>query len=122
MARRKSLSKAYRDYAKKMKNLTPDEKEKLETVKKLALELLKEHNLSHYNFIFGYGWAYGGRCTDKTIIIQYIHALLDSMEEIKHTILHEIAHAIVGVDVGHHIEWQNKAKELGVKFYIKYRK
>ena len=63
MARGKSMSKAYREFEKKMKNLTPDEKEKLETVEKLAKELMKEHNVLHYNFRFGYGWTYAGKCS-----------------------------------------------------------
>jgi len=122
MARRKSLSKAHREFVKKMKNLKPDEKEKLETVEKLALELMKEHNVSHYNFKFGYGWTYAGMCTEISIIVQYNFVLKHNIEEIKNTVLHEIAHAIVGPGVGHHIEWQNKAKELGVKFHKNYRK
>jgi len=71
MTRGKSISKAYRDYAKKMKNLTPDEKEKLETVEKIAKELMKEYGVEHLNFRFGYGWTYAGKCSATKMTIQY---------------------------------------------------
>lgn len=122
MARGKSISKAYRDYAKKMKNLTPDEKEKLEAVERLALELMKQYNVDDLQFGFGYSNYYRGNCNSNKIKIQYEYALYSPIEEIKNTILHEIAHAIVGVGCGHRIEWQNKAKEMGVKFRKNYRK
>lgn len=44
------------------------------------------------------------------------------MEEIENTILHEIAHAIVGVGHGHRLKWQEKAIELGVTWKRIYHK
>ena len=119
---KRSLSKAYGDYQKKMKNLNQKDKERLELVEKMALELMYKHNVSDYKFKFGYGWTYKGKCTSKTIIIQYNFALRNNLSEIKNTILHEIAHAIVGVDEWHRFKWQLKAKELGVTYKRNYRK
>ncbi len=119
---RRSLSKAYRDYQKKMRNLNQKDKERLELVEKMALELMYKHNVSDYKFKFGYGWTYKCKCTSKTIIIQYQFALTNNLTEIKNAILHEIAHAIIGHDEGHHIKWQLKAKELGVTYRINYHK
>jgi hypothetical protein len=44
------------------------------------------------------------------------------LDDIKNTILHEIAHAIVGENHGHRQVWQEKAIELGVKFRRNYHK
>ena len=116
------LRVAKRKFDKKMSNLSKNEAKRLETVKKLALKLMHEHNLTDYNFKFGYGWRYRGMCTAKSIIIQYKFALYGDIDEVKNTILHEIAHAIVGLEKGHREEWQQKAKELGVVWTRKYRK
>ncbi len=121
MGKRK-LSVAIRKYNNKLNKLSDAEAQKLEEIEQLALELMQVHNVSNYNFRFGYGWRYLGMCTEQTIIIQYEHALYDKMTRIKNTILHEIAHAIVGVENGHREVWQLKAKELGVSFTRKYRK
>jgi len=42
--------------------------------------------------------------------------------KIRDTILHEIAHALLPIDVHHRIEWQNKAGELGVTWTRNYHK
>ena len=52
----------------------------------------------------------------KKIILNVEYVIHTSKEEIKNTILHQIAHLLVGVDNGHNEIWQEKAKELGVKF------
>lgn len=58
----------------------------------------------------------------EKISLQVNHVIYDDMESIKDTILHEIAHALVGNEQGHNEIWQSKAKVLGVKFNINYRK
>lgn len=121
MTRRK-LSVAIRKFKKKMNNLSAEEKKRLDAVEQLALQLMNEHGVSHYKFKFGYGWAYRGRCSLSTITIQYIHALSSDINEVRNTILHEIAHAIVGPGKGHRKEWQDKAKELGVVMYRNYHR
>jgi predicted metal-dependent hydrolase len=121
MGKRK-LSVAIRKYNKKMNSLSVLESEKLKSVEQLAKELMEIHKVSHYKFRFGYGWTNWGTCTSTTITLQLEFVLKNNMCEIKNTLLHEIAHAVVGIKYGHRIEWQLKAKELGVKFHKNYHK
>jgi predicted metal-dependent hydrolase len=121
MGKRK-LSVAIRKYNKKMNNLSILESEKLKSVEQLAKELMTIHNVSHFKFRFGYGWTYSGTCSSTTITLQLEFVLMKNMSEIRNLLLHEIAHAIVGVPSGHRLEWQLKAEELGVKFHRNYRK
>jgi hypothetical protein len=58
----------------------------------------------------------------EKISLQVNHVIFGDMESVKNTILHEIAHALVGNEQGHNEIWQSKAKELGVKFNIKLQK
>ncbi|MCH8534067.1 MAG: hypothetical protein LAT51_03270 [Flavobacteriaceae bacterium] len=105
-----------------MKNLSDAEERKMKEVKQLAIILMEKHKVSHYSFRFGYGWRYLGRCTSIAIILNYKHALFGDMEDIKNTLLHEIAHPIVGLENGHCEVWQLKAKELGVVYNRNFHK
>jgi len=120
--RRRSLSLANKRYKHKLNNLSPKQAEKLKTIKLLANELMVLHDVNHLKFGFGYGWKYAGKCSSFKITIQLNYALNYPIEDIRNIILHEIAHAILGVGKGHRIEWQNKAKELGVIWMQNYRK
>lgn len=96
--------------------LSKKNKEKLVEVEKLAIELMNKHGVGHFKFKYGRSRKYAGNCCsasqiirlDMRFVVQY------SIEEIKNTILHEIAHAIVGTEHGHRKAWQDKARELGV--------
>ena len=44
---------------------------------------------------------------------KYINANLDNWDRIKTTVLHEIAHAIVGYEHGHDRVWVNCCKSIG---------
>ena len=119
----KKIKRAKMNFDKKLQNLTTAEKEKLAVIENMALSLMHHYEISHYKFKFGYGWKYRGKCVyDKSIIISLNYALRADIDEVKNTILHEIAHALVSPGVGHRNEWQLKAKELGVVFYKNYRK
>jgi predicted SprT family Zn-dependent metalloprotease len=48
-----------------------------------------------------------------TITLSRRFTLLNSEPEVRNTILHEIAHALVGPNHGHGKVWKAKAKELG---------
>ena len=119
---RKKLKTAYSAYKKKLDNLTDADSERLGNVEQMAKELMEIHGVSNYIFKFGYGWKYLGKCNNKTITIQLNFALNDSLEKVKNTILHEISHAMVGVNNGHKQIWQDKAKELGVTLHRNYHK
>lgn len=57
-----------------------------------------------------------GLCShkDKCIILNAHHIDIHPDVEIDDTILHEVAHALVGPNHGHNDVWRNKAKEIGL--------
>lgn len=90
----------------------------------LANQLLLKHNLRNTKIEFRIHHSALGKCVNsgEIISIQINHAINNDMDEIRNTILHEIAHALVGNEYGHNIVWQEKAKELGVIGTERYRK
>ena len=119
MARR---NRAYHAYKRKLNNLTPKDAKRLEEVMALAHELMEKYQVQEMRFGFSYSKRALGRCGADKISLQLNHALNSSMEEVKNTLLHEIAHAVVGCEVGHRMEWQQKAKEMGVTWTRNYHK
>lgn len=102
--------------------LTAREKIRLHAVRRMALALMEQHNVSHYQFQFGAGRGYVGRCSyDNVITLSLGHALRENWDDLKNIMLHEIAHAVVGLEGRHRLVWQVKARELGVRFSPKYR-
>jgi predicted SprT family Zn-dependent metalloprotease len=80
-----------------------------------AQELLHQHRLKQWSFQFDYGTRRAGSCQyDKHIItMSYDYAKQASDEEIQDTLLHEIAHALVGKKHNHDRVWRAKALEIG---------
>lgn len=85
--------------------------------KALAVELMTKHNL------VGNGWKFAfdnskrrlGCCKFriKTITFSKNYVPLVDLVEYTDTILHEIAHALVGHGHGHDMVWKRKALEIG---------
>jgi len=106
---------------KKLSNLTLAEKERIDRVNELAHQLLKQYDLDHMKFEFCYG-RYHGICSRDQISLHLFVALNSPIEIVRNIILHEIAHAIVGISYKHREIWQNKALELGVTWERRYHK
>ena len=89
----------------------------LNLVKILADKLLDEHGLIEKGWRFSFDRAKrrAGSCkfSKKEITIAKAYAEQQEVMEIKNTILHEIAHALVGPQHGHSQIWRKKAKEIG---------
>ena len=89
----------------------------LNLVKILADKLLDEHGLIEKGWRFSFDRAKrrAGSCkfSKKEITIAKAYAERQERMEIKNTILHEIAHALVGSQHGHSQIWRKKAKEIG---------
>ena len=87
----------------------------LKDAETLAQQLMSEHGLSHWNFEFDRAVRRFGFCMygSRTITLSKKFTLLNSEPEGRNTILHEIAHALVGPNHGHDRAWKVKAKELG---------
>ena len=95
--------------------LTPFERRK--EAKRLALELLAKHGLHDWGFGFNRRKRGMGLCRfdDRFIELSIYFVDRNSREEIVDTILHEIAHALVGVGHGHDAVWKAKCVEVGAK-------
>ena len=96
---------------------------RLKLVESIALDLMTLHGVIHFKFKFSGARRKWGSCSSNTIRLSINHAISSDIKNIEYTILHEIAHAIVGVNHGHRQVWQNKANELGVVWRAgRYRK
>lgn len=84
---------------------------------KLALDLIRQHNLIEYNFQWTEGKRIFGYCNYNKKIIGLSLPLteLNSEEEVKDTILHEIAHALAGKGTGHGNKWKEMCLKIGAK-------
>jgi SprT protein len=93
------------------------EETKLTVVEELANELLEEHDLSDWRFEWSKDKRTVGWCRHHRKVIQYslyfVHKT--DMDEIRDTLLHEIAHALVGANHGHNHVWKSKCREIGAR-------
>lgn len=87
----------------------------LNEAKKLALSLMSDHNLNHWSFKWQHQKTSFGTCyhSRKAIGLSKILVPQMTIEAVTNTILHEIAHALVGGGHGHSYIWQRKAIEIG---------
>ena len=89
----------------------------LNVVRMLADKLLDEHGLIEKGWRFSFDRAKrrAGSCkfSKKEITIAKAYAEQQEVMEIRNTILHEIAHALVGSQHGHSQIWRKKAREIG---------
>ncbi len=81
----------------------------------LATELMKKHELFFWKLKFNNQKSSIGACcpTEKTIYLSSAIILFCTKDLVKKTILHEIAHALVGIHHGHDIVWKRKCIEIG---------
>jgi predicted SprT family Zn-dependent metalloprotease len=82
-----------------------------------ATELLARHGLHRWKLEFNRRKRTLGLCvyTKRTIELSTHFVDRNSLESIQETILHEIAHALVGPGHGHDRVWKQKAIEIGAK-------
>lgn len=87
-------------------------------VRDLTFKLLTEHGLTGWRVRFNPRLTRAlGRCnhTDKVIDYQPRYMKQNDWEQVKSTILHEVAHAMAGPYAGHGWTWQQYAKGLGLE-------
>jgi predicted SprT family Zn-dependent metalloprotease len=91
---------------------TPEE---LVKIVRLAEGLLTHHRLDNWRFEFDHAARRAGSCQYRrrriTLSLQFTRHAPE--EEIRDTLLHEIAHALVGNRHNHDAVWQAKAREIG---------
>ena len=88
-------------------------------VRDLALELMGKHGLLEKGWKFEldnakrrFGYC---RYAPKIISISKHLAKLNTEDQVKDTILHEIAHALAGPRAGHYSKWRYQAMAIGAK-------
>ena len=89
-------------------------------VEAIGERLIQKHEAesglkSGWRFAFDLAPARGGSCRyeKKQITLSVTYCLKASKEEVVDTILHEIAHAIVGLKHGHDATWKAAAQRIG---------
>lgn len=89
--------------------------QRIDSALQLASELIARHGLQNWRFEFNHSTRRAGCCNyrDKLISISFDLARSGSEADIRDTILHEIAHALVGKKHNHDAVWKAKALEIG---------
>ncbi|AJM77149.1 sprT domain-containing protein [Rathayibacter toxicus] len=87
----------------------------LDQVTQWARELIDLHLDSSWSFAFDHARTRGGAChwARKRITVSQLLAARWSDEEVRQTLLHEVAHALAGPEAGHGPQWRRTALRLG---------
>ena len=81
----------------------------------LATELMQAHGLSGWRIKLDHARRRAGQCDYSAKVISLSRHYVRYAEEahIRDTILHEIAHALVGPHHGHDAVWRQQARQIG---------
>lgn len=92
-----------------------DDERVLSETRKLAGELMARHGLSDWSFQFDDASRRAGFCSYATKVLSLARefALVAPSSEVRNTILHEIAHALVGPKHHHDQVWRDQARAIG---------
>lgn len=87
----------------------------LEDARQLAHELMDQHGLTGWRFAFDQAKRRAGVCRHSQRVIGLSAPItrLHPEEEVRDTVLHEIAHALVGPRAGHGPVWAATARRIG---------
>ena len=87
----------------------------MQDISNTAHTFLEMYDLYEWSFRFDHAKSRAGLCIyNKKIISLSSHfAKVATLKEIRNTLLHEIAHALVGHCHGHDYVWKSKAFEIG---------
>lgn len=81
----------------------------------LAETLIKQHGLDGWSFQFDSALRRAGACdySMKVISLSRLYCLEVSEDQVRDTILHEIAHALAGPKHNHDAKWKSIARAIG---------
>ena len=84
--------------------------------REMAHELMRRHGLAGWQFRFDHARRRFGSCRYEPRLITLSRPLtiLNGPEQVRDTLLHEIAHALTPGD-GHGAKWKARCRELGAK-------
>ena len=87
-----------------------------DAVRDWALAVMAGFGLSEWRFEFTRGVRVLGVCRHRRRVVGLSRHLIErnSAEQVRDTLLHEVAHALVGVGHGHRPVWKKEAAEIGV--------
>ena len=92
-----------------------------EQIEKMTKKLMTKHGLVRqgWKFYFSPKKSFIGQCRfgEKVILLSEPFALSIKIAEIEDTVLHEIAHVLVGPGHGHGKVWKAKCVEIGCRPY-----
>lgn len=90
---------------------------RMDAVQKTALELMARHGLQGWSFRFNRRKRAMGMCfyQQRRLELSVYLVQRNGPEEILDTLLHEIAHALVGLGHAHDAVWQQKCFEIGAQ-------
>src|SRR5476649_706966 len=82
----------------------------------LARDLMKQHGLIGWTFEFDHARRRFGCCnyTHRKITLSKSLTFLNGIEEVRDTVLHEIAHALTP-GARHGVRWRRKCVEIGAR-------
>jgi predicted SprT family Zn-dependent metalloprotease len=82
----------------------------------LACDLMQQHGLAHWSFQFDHARRRFGKCdyTHRRISLSRSLTFLNGLDEVRDTILHEIAHALCPGD-GHGAKWRATCRRIGAR-------
>lgn len=88
---------------------------RLDAAATLARRLMDEHGLTDWDLVFDNAKTRAGVCRPgrREIGLSQPLTKLHADDEVRDTILHEIAHALVGAEHRHDAVWRQKAVEIG---------
>jgi hypothetical protein len=88
---------------------------RLDAVRELAADLMREHELYGWSLTFDQARNRAGECRRRIKQISLSEPLLTmwTPEQVRDTILHEIAHALAPPRSGHGIEWKRVCVAIG---------
>lgn len=87
----------------------------LESARAEALALMARYGLAGWTLVFDNAKTRAGVCREsrRQIGLSRVLTQLHPADEVRETILHEIAHALVGVRHGHDAVWRETAQRIG---------
>ena len=91
------------------------DQERLVEVARLAEGLIHRHGLAGWSFQFNDASRQAGRCAYgiRVISLSRLFCLEAPADEVRDTLLHEIAHALVGPEHHHDSVWKEAARSIG---------